>query len=493
MSLSANSPDSSSAEYQDTVLSWTETDGSVCPWSWQAVHRPEGAALIDGSGQVETWLSLHKRANKWEEKLSNLPVGPVGVSSWNSAALVAFLIGAWRASKTVAILSPRLPYGQPQQLLKLLGGSLIELEAGTDLPDDSKLLGIDHAAAVLCGLGKASTLILTSGSSGDPRFVRHNAHAHIHSALASSKRLAILQQDRWLWSLPAFHAGGLAILWRMAVSGGSVMIQPRGRTLSDQLSLKSPTLMSLVPTQLRDLLDRNTLRPTALRDIIVGGAPLSISLLKLAVEAKWPVRTTYGLSETASMVTLSDRWTSEAVWSIPGEAQPNGPSPAGYPLEGAQVEVKEGRVRARGAMLAEAYLSLSAEANEDPIADSDGWFSTSDAGEFLGDGSIRLLHRLDRVIISGGENVDLAQIEMAIKQLPAVYQVIVIGVPDERFGERPVAFVDMHGVMPDAAWFNERLVGRLEKMAIPDRFLPWPDLPEGSIKPSHALLRRLAL
>ncbi len=70
---------------------------------------------------------------------------------------------------------------------------------------------------------------------------------------------------------------------------------------------------------------------------------------------------------------------------------------------------------------------------------------------------------------------------------------IVIGVPDERFGERPVAFVDMHGVMPDAAWFNERLVGRLEKMAIPDRFLPWPDLPEGSIKPSHALLRRLAL
>ena len=112
----------------------------------------------------------------------------------------------------MAILSPRLPYGQPQQLLKLLGGSLIELEAGTDLPDDSKLLGIDHAAAVLCGLGKASTLILTSGSSGDPRFVRHNAHAHIHSALASSKRLAILQQDRWLWSLPAFHAGGLAIL-----------------------------------------------------------------------------------------------------------------------------------------------------------------------------------------------------------------------------------------------------------------------------------------
>lgn len=415
-----------------------------CPWAAQARQRPHDPALILPDGSSITWSGLDARAAEIQASLPGSADRPLLHIPGRTADDVAVLVACLRAGRDLLLLAPRLPEVEVEAMARRLQAVRYEPHPTNSASPTGTLSG--------------GTLILTSGSTGDPRWIRHPVAAHVASATAVTATLGLGTGDRWLWSLPMHHVGGLSILFRCAHAGAALVLPSTG--FPDGI-----THLSLVPTQLQEALEAGIPVPSTLKEVVLGGAALSGSLLQRAVAAGWPVRTSYGMTETASMVTLSDRWT------LPVPDHPH----AGRALPHADVDIEQGRILVR------------TEALADGVADMEGWFATADAGTLDKSGHLTVHGRLDRVIISGGENLDPVRIERAIQALPGVEKASVVGVPDEKWGERPVAFVAMNdGSPPSPDAIRSALQPVLESYAIPDRFLPFPALAPGQLKIRHA-------
>lgn len=424
-----------------------------CPWAAQARQRPHDPALIRADGSAISWSALDAQAARTQAGLPGPEDRPLLHIPGRVADDVVLLVASLRAGRDLLLLAPRLPESEVEAMARRLQAVRYTPRTTTSSVTTDSLRG--------------GTLILTSGSTGDPRWIRHPVAAHVASATAASQALDLRTRDRWLWSLPMHHVGGLSILFRCALAGAAVVL-PRDAFWPLP---EGVTHLSLVPTQLQDALDSAVPVPASLRDVVLGGAALPGSLLESAVEAGWPVRTSYGMTETASMVTLSDRWV------LPVSEHPH----AGRALPHADLDIEQGRILVR------------TEALADGVADIEGWFATADAGTLDKDGRLTVRGRLDRVIISGGENLDPVRIERAIRALPGVGTVTVVGVPDEKWGERPVAFVAMKdGSPPQLSSLRTALLPILESYAIPDRFLPFPPPAPGQLKIRHADLVKAA-
>ncbi len=254
----------------------------------------------------------------------------------------------------------------------------------------------------------AGTCLMTSGSTGRPKFTLHSLEAHFINALHPHPELALSPGCRWRLSLPLNHVGGLAILFRSFLSGAAVIL-PKATHIE-------PTHLSLVPTQLKRLLTENALPPN-LQAILVGGAPIPKALCREDL----PLFLTYGMTEMASQVATHRFSAAEGVHFR-------------SPLPKREVKVDEsGEIWVRGETLFDGYLGS-------PSPFVDGWFPTGDLGSVV-DGNLHILGRKDRMIISGGENIHLEEIERALMDISWVRGAVVRKREDEEFGERPVAAV----------------------------------------------------
>ena len=276
----------------------------------------------------------------------------------------------------------------------------------------------------------AHSILFTSGTTGAPKPVTLTHGNHLASALASAWNLGVAPDDRWLCALPVFHVGGLAILLRSAIYGTATVVHPRFDVDAALASLSSgeATLVSLVPTQLRRLVDAGLERAPALRAALLGGGPVPGDLLEWAAARGFPALQTYGMTETASQV---------ATLSAP-EAVRKGGS-AGRPLPGVElrIEADTGEILVRGPMVAPGAVS------------GDGWLHTGDRGRRDDEAFLWVEGRIGDVIVTGGENVAAAQVEEALLAHPAVADAAVIGEPDPEWGERIVAYVVLAAAATD--------------------------------------------
>lgn len=470
-------------------------DGVPCPWAAAASRWPDELACVTTSGKQLTWSDLDDRIHFVQQTLASRKAPVLGYVVDNTERDIFVVVAALREGRDVMLFGQRTPAAQVQRQCMVNDALLIEgLErSGTSELEDEPERVFEAAASLRTGNSRTTltgaTLIRTSGSTGSARWIRHRAAAHVASAHAVARRLALDTNDRWGWCLPSNHVGGLSILWRSALAGAATIAMPRGVSLGSWLSSIpedfSPTILSLVPTQLHDLLAEPHSFAALPRTVIVGGAALAPSLLSRAISAGWPIRTTYGMTETASMVTLSD------VWSESGQEVH-----VGTALSHAALSTRSDRLFVKTASLGES------------LAGPDGWMPTSDRGTLRGDAQWIVEGRLDRVIISGGENLDPSRIESAILALADKKDVLgksikanvldivgvrVVGTPDDRYGERPVAFIEGSTPMPDQAWFLQALASSLASFEIPDLFLPMPAAEEGEAKPSNARLVQVAI
>lgn len=455
------------------TLSSKPLGAPVCPWHEAAHQWPERAAFILANGEKVTWAALHSNILNAQREIAAMdsPVLAYVVSNTEQDAVM--LAASLREGRDLMLFGRRLPEAELHQQCEDHQAALVTELPQTKLPD-ARSSG--PSESILTG----ATRIRTSGSTGDARWVRHNAAAHLASARAIVRRLELSHEDRWGWCLPSNHVGGLSILWRNALVGAATVAMHQGGMLSDWLrglpDAESPSVLSLVPTQLKDLVASDTEPPTSLHSVIVGGAALSGNLLSGALERGWPIRTTYGMTETASMVTLSDVWLRE---DHPAGGEK--PIHSGKPLVHATLSIKSGRI----------YIKT--EAAGDDLAGPDGWITSSDHGKEDEMGRWVIGGRLDRVIISGGENLDPARIESAIHALSNVDEVRVVGIPDARYGQRPVAFIESAESVPHRTWFVDALQSELASFEIPDLFLPMPHADSGDAKLSSAHLIAVAV
>ncbi|HEV7556586.1 MAG TPA: AMP-binding protein, partial [Kofleriaceae bacterium] len=280
------------------------------------------------------------------------------------------------------------------------------------------LLDPNHAAAELerqrALLEAASVpddtafVLFTSGSTSQPRGVVLSRRAIEAACDASAKHLGWRDDDRWLLALSLAHTGGLAVVVRCRFADKPIVIA--GDDLAR--SLAKATLASLVPTQLASLLDDPVWRPPPrLRAVLLGGAGAPPTLLEAAAARGVPFLTTYGMTETFGQVATAPVTRAGDPRALP------------VPLAGVMIDAAP-QIRIAGRMLATCYLDGA------PIAPA---FTTADLGEFGSDG-LRVIGRVDDVIVTGGDNVQPAEVEAVLAATPGVRAACVFAIPDVRWG-----------------------------------------------------------
>lgn len=307
----------------------------------------------------------------------------------------------------------------------------------------------------------AGVVLPTSGTDGLPRLVVHGWPSLRANAVASNARLEFGAGDRWLATLAWAHVGGLAVPLRAAAAGAAVALTgPRfdAASVARALGELAVTHLSLVPAMLHGLLAACARPPGSLRAVLLGGAATPPDLAERALSAGWPLTLTYGLTEAGSQVTTA----------TPAEVRA-GDRSAGVPLDGVEVRIRPpgtaaegpdgasapGHIEVRGDTLFRGYAG-------EPARPAGSWFATGDLGRLDERGRLTVTGRLRDRIVSGGANVDPAQVEAVLAAHPAVREAAVIGVPDDRWGQVVVAIVA--GEDPDLPahldpWCRERLSG----------------------------------
>jgi len=301
-------------------------------------------------------------------------------------------------------------------------------------------------------------IVLTSGSTAEPKMVVHSLYSFLFSANAVNSYFGFKAGHSWLLSLPLHHVSGLAILFRCLSAGACLIIA--GKTdLNESLRLFKPTHLSLVATQLWRLLSNkrsvNILKSSQV--VFVGGSSIPQSLIKEGLSNGLPLYTSYGLSEMASTVAIkkiNDISTEKAML-----------------LTGYEVKIsREGEILVKGKALFSGYYTGKKLVKG---ITKDGWFCTGDLGVLEKD-RITVVGRKDNMFISGGENIYPEEIERLLLRINGIESAVVIAVQDIEYGQRPVAFVKKKDEISEGE-IIKFLKQHLPGYKIPDRFLAWPE------------------
>jgi o-succinylbenzoate---CoA ligase len=396
--------------------------------------------------------------------VTSRPLHAVQIPAAASAQLLGLLAAALDGSGPAVLpLDPALPKAALARVLAEFTPDVLHTEAGT------ARLNLAAAGQAAAGGGVAddtAVVIATSGSTGRPKAVELSAAALIASASASLRRIGASPAQRWLCCLPTFHVSGLGVLVRSLVNGTDPVVvaavSPRLLTEADC------GYVSLVPTQLRRLLDAGAV-PGPVQAVLLGGAAPGDALLADARGAGWRVITSYGMSETCG----------GCVYDF-------------VPLDGVQVRLADGLVEIAGPTLFTGYLGRP-ELTASVLAG--GWFRTADLGYWQPDGSLGIRGRADDVINTGGRKVVPGEVEAVLGTAPGVADVLVVGVPDPEWGEAVTAIVIPANPAdpPDLAVLRSNVRAAMSAYAAPRRVVvvsQFPLLPSG--KPDRVAVRELA-
>ncbi|MBI5091179.1 MAG: o-succinylbenzoate--CoA ligase [Candidatus Hydrogenedentes bacterium] len=311
---------------------------------------------------------------------------------------------------------------------------------------------------------RPAVIVMTSGSSGQPKaavLTYGNLHAN---ASASNASLPLAPGNRWLLSLPLYHVSGLGVVFRCIVAGATIAIAEGHEELPESITRCAVGHISLVATQLIRLMQQQPAAEalTSLKAILLGGSALPASMLRAALERGLPIYISYGLTEMASQVATA-RLT---------ELSPD-QRPAARVLIPRSVRINaESEIEVQGPTLFRGYLRGDSVSR--PLT-ADGWFRTGDLGRLDASNGLIVLGRKDNMFISGGENIQPEEIEALLSGIDGIAQTVVVPVKDPVYGHRPVAFIEpVSEQCPDSAALTEILARTLPPYKIPRVYLPWP-------------------
>ncbi len=386
----------------------------------QAAAEANGAApALVFEGQTWSWAEAHREVSRADEALRAKGIGAgslVTVQSWNQPSMAWTFFACGRIGAVFVPINARLTPSEVERLPLTAFG----------VPGDG-----DEPTFVA---------LFTSGTTGTAKRVELTRSNFLASASANAQRLGGESTQRWLGTLPLFHIGGLAMLYRCAVYGASIALEGNFDAVRACAALdEGVTHASFVPTMLERLLDVRGAKPfTGVRAVLIGGGPMTSATLRRARDAGLPVVQTYGLTEACSQVTT------ELLDDADGTT-------AGPPMPGVEVRIVEadpsgvGEIEVRGATIAKGLGP---------------WLRTRDLGRLDAKGRLTIFSRRMDLILSGGENVYPAEVEAVLKEHPAVRDVAVAPRFDAEWGQVPVAVLVVAEGVSDAdlgAWARQRL------------------------------------
>jgi len=315
------------------------------------------------------------------------------------------------------------------------------------------------------------TINYTSGTTSRPKGVMITHRNAAMNTIGTLLHLRLGAGDRYLWTLPMFHANGWTFTWTVTAAAGTHVclrkVEPA--LVFSLIRDERAGWLCAAPTVLIALAnapaDTRGAVPPGVRVVTAGAPPAAATIERLEGEFGWDITHVYGLTETAPFITVcaplpeheelspADRAVLKARQGVElltsGELRVIDDTGGEVPSDG----VTLGEITVRGNVVMDGYYN-DPEATKKAMGD--GWFHTGDAAVVHADGYVEIRDRIKDVIISGGENISSVEVEGALLRHPAVAEAAVIGLPSEKWGEAPYAFVVL---MPGTALAPEELIG----------------------------------
>jgi o-succinylbenzoate---CoA ligase len=342
---------------------------------------------------------------------------------------------------------------------------------------------IDPKEKDYIALDDTCTIMYTSGTTGLPKGVIQSYGNHWWSAVGNTLNAGLYEKDTWLCTVPIFHISGYSILMKSIIYGMKIVLHDsfdEKKVLQD-LWKEKITIISVVTTMLQRIEQAtNEKFPAYFRYMLLGGGPATVELLTRCINKGILVYYSYGMTETSSqIVTLSPEDSISKIGS------------AGKPLFPAQLRIvnqleevlgpnEVGEITVCGPNVSKGYLN-----KENHL--KDGWFFTGDIGYIDSEGFLYVLDRRSDLIISGGENIYPAEVEAVLAEMEGIKEAAVIGIPDDQWGQVPVAFVVGDGSVRSEKWIMENCEKSLAKYKIPKRVIFVSEIPRNA---SGKIVRR---
>ena len=502
----------------------------------RAVHNRSEVITWTGGGAVrktfaEIGVEASRLANALRDELHVTGDQAVATLMWNNGAHMAAYLAVPSMGAVLHTLNPRL---FPEQLAYivnhaedhtiLVDSTLVPVLARI-LPD---LKTVQHVvvvgggdAAPLTGHGAAvhaydelvagqpevfdwpqvdeldaAALCYTSGTTGNPKGVAYSHRSiYLHSMqVCAAEAFGLAPKSKALVVVPMFHAMAWGLPYAAFMSGASLLMPDRflqGGPLAEMIAAERPTLAGAVPTIWSDLLNSLETNPvdlTSMKEVIVGGSACPPALMH-AFSEKYGVELihAWGMTETSPLGSVARppaRATGDHIWKyrytqgrVPAsvEARITGPDGTVMPSDGSSV----GELEVRGPWITGTYVG---DPEPDPEKFRDGWLRTGDVGTLSANGFITLSDRAKDVIKSGGEWISSVDLENALMAHPAVLEACVVGVPDERWGERPFATVVLKdGATATVQDLRDHLAASVAGWQLPERWAFIDSVPKTSV------------
>ncbi|MFK0296416.1 long-chain fatty acid--CoA ligase [Streptomyces sp. NPDC090442] len=513
-------------------------DAQVITWTGEAEpHRRTFAEIGRRAAQL---------ANALRDELGVTEGSVLGTLMWNNSEHMEAYLGIPSMGAVLHTLNLRLA---PEQLawivnhaedrVVLVNGTLIPLLApllphlpkvahvvvvgpGDRAPLDAAGVRVHDYEELLAGRPErydwpeidereAAALCYTSGTTGEPKGVLYSHRSlYLHSLqVNTAEAFALASKDIALPVVPMFHVNAWGLPHAAFMAGASLLMPDRflqPAPLAEMIEAVRPTIGAAVPTIWQGLLaelDAHKRDVTCLATVVIGGSACPPALMR-GFEERHGVRVVHawGMTETSPLGCVShppagaggeEAWAYRATqgrFPASVEARLIGPTGEELPWDGAAA----GELEVRGPWIAGAYYGgAQGEAlrPEDKFS-PDGWLRTGDVGTITPDGYLTLTDRAKDVIKSGGEWISSVELENHLMAHPGVAEAAVVAVPDEKWGERPLATVVLtDGTALAYEELRAFLGERIARWQLPERWAVIPSVPKTSVgKFDKKVLRR---
>lgn len=450
-------------------------------------ERPDAVAIrhpppFDRFGQI-TWAMLAEDVQAIHAALRDDPVfggtAPVGWLQHNCAGALATLIACAEAGRQHVLLNWRLSEEELRFIEADSGMGVVLTDSASGWDESGgpcSPSALDHPYRTALREGQTSAVLgdtesmamrwcnhrthtqpavrppetplliaYTSGTTGRPRGALLTQRAVAANIAHAQALFGFTPLDRVLTVLPLFHLGGLCIQTLPAlVAGAEIILHAKFEpdAFFDSLERDKPTLSLLVPAVMQALVSHprwTAADLSCLRAVGAGSSDVPLPLIEAFHAKGVPVQQVYGMTE-AGPIAIGQ--SVEEAWAHPGSI--------GFPVGGCAARIApDGEIQLRGPNLFSHYHNGPETAAAAFTAD--GWFCTGDAGRMDDEGRCWFTDRIKHLIISGGENIAPAEVEHVLLSAPGVREGVVIGRPDPRWGEVPVAVIVPDESCDDAA------------------------------------------
>jgi acyl-CoA synthetase (AMP-forming)/AMP-acid ligase II len=453
------------------------------------VDEPDQPAESWGS---LTWSQLATRARAQAAGLDALGVAPgerIAVVSQNAARLYSSFWGASAFGRVLVPINFRLNAEEISYIVEHSGATVLLVDPELDealATVDAKhrfVIGAEADDALLAYDAEpepwaepdedaTATINYTSGTTARPKGVQITHRNAWINATTFAMHMGVSDRDTYLHTLPMFHCNGWGLTYAMAGLGATnvVLRKVDGTEILRRVDQHGVTLMAGAPAVLAATLDAAADWEGPIpghgttRFVVAGAPPPTRTIERVETELGWQLNQIYGLTESSPLLTINRP---RAEWDdlTPGERAVK-LSRAGSPSLGTKIRIDgQGEILARSNTIMAGYWE---QPDATAAAIEDGWFHTGDGGTLDDEGYVTIADRKKDVIISGGENVSSIEVEDALFSHPAVAEVAVIGVPDEKWGETVKALVVIaEGESATEADLIEHCRGRLAHYKCP--------------------------